>query len=543
MKNKNSDSSFVKFIVCVTMFYVIISILRGVGDIKDEMGITKENNISNKPNTLYILSSYENKAVENEVSEYARSIGKSVHFDYMGDLDIVEELNYNSKNYDAVWISNSMWLYMLNNPYLASDSKSISISPVVFGIKKSKAKELGLIENNVTNDTILNLIKEKKIKYVMSSVTQTNTGATAYLGFLSSLAGNPEVLTEDMLNNEELQNNLTSLFSGVERVSGDDDFLQKMFLNNDDYEAVIAAESSLIDINKELVKNKKEPLYLIYPTDGVAVNDSTFGFINNVSSKEELFLDIQGYLLSKDGQKMLGNNGVRTWYGGTNAKANKKLFNPDWGIDTTRYLNVTRFPSKNVITSAINLYIEKFRKPTHVVFCLDYSGSMYGSGEEELKKAMNYILNNSEASKDKLQFTKNDKITVIPFNSKVQGIWTSSNGVDTEKLLSNINSTASNGATALYDAIIEGLKVLDSEEDNNYTKTIIAMTDGAVNVGSYSSLEKKYKKINKDIPIYSITFGDAREYQLEEIAKLSNAKVFDGKTDLLKAFKEVRGYN
>ena len=31
--------------------------------------------------------------------------------------------------------------------------------------------------------------------------------------------------------------------------------------------------------------------------------------------------------------------------------------------------------------------------------------------------------------------------------------------------------------------------------------------------------------------------------QLEEIAYLTNAKVFDGRTDLLKAFKDVRGYN
>ena len=46
-----------------------------------------------------------------------------------------------------------------------------------------------------------------------------------------------------------------------------------------------------------------------------------------------------------------------------------------------------------------------------------------------------------------------------------------------------------------------------------------------------------------DIPIYSITFGDANEEQLDKIAELTNAKVFDGKTDLLKAFKQVRGYN
>ena len=533
MKKKNEN--FGKWIVfCVIILYILSKCNSGIENKFFEK--------TNSPDTLYILSSYENQTASKDVEKYAKKISKKVEFKYMGDLEIVEELNNNSSKYDAVWISNSMWLYMLNNSYLTTDSKSLSISPVVFGIKKSKAEELGLINNEITNTTILNLIKEKKIKYIMSSVTQTNTGATAYLGFLSSLAGNPEVLTEEMLDNEELNNNLIDIFSGVERVSGDEDYLEEMFLKSNDYEAVIAQESSLININKQLVNKKKEPLYLIYPSDGVAINDSTFAFINNDSKKEEVFLKIQSYLLSEKGQKMLEGKGVRTWYGGINPDSNKKIFNKDWGIDTSKYLNVTKFPSKKVITKAINLYIEKLRKPTHVVFCLDYSGSMYGDGEEQLKSAMNYILDYEKASKDKLQFSEKDRITVIAFGSNIKGIWTADNGKDTDSLVKNVNGLSPNGSTALYDAIIQGLKILDQDSDN-YTKTIIAMTDGMINVGSYDNLAKKYKKYKNNIPIYSITFGSADEKQLEEIAKLSNAKVFDGKTDLLKAFKEVRGYN
>ena len=69
------------------------------------------------------------------------------------------------------------------------------------------------------------------------------------------------------------------------------------------------------------------------------------------------------------------------------------------------------------------------------------------------------------------------------------------------------------------------------------------MTDGIINIGNYDELSSYYKKINKEIPVYSITFGSASEKELKRIAKLTNAKVFDGKTSLLNAFKEVRGYN
>ena len=530
------DNKLVFGIIAIIIFIYFISQVFTFVESKIE-GIVK-----NSSNTLYVLSSYENEEVSSEVIRYARSIGKKVEFTYMGDLDIVSELNSNSDKYDAVWISNSMWLYMLDNPYLTTNSKSISISPVVFGIKKEKAKELGLVDNNVTNTDILNLIKENKIKYIMSSVTQTNEGATAYLGFVSSLAGNPEVLTEEMLDDENLKNDLKNIFSGVQRVSGDEDFLEKMFLRSDDYEAVIASESSLININKELEKNKKDPLYLIYPTDGVAINDSTFGFIGNNKEKEETFLSIQSFLLSDNGKKILSDKGVRTWYGGVTKDSDKKIFNPKWGIDTNKYLSVTKFPSKKVITKAMNVYIENLRKPTHVVFCLDYSGSMYGEGETELKNAMDYILSYDKASADKLQFSSDDIITVITFSTDVEDIWTTDSALDTNKLIEDIRKKEPNGTTDLYGAIIEGLKILSKESDDK-TKTIIAMTDGMVNERSFSDLEKTYKKLNSDVPIYSIMFGDAYEYQLEEISELSNAKIFDGKKNLLKAFKEVRGYN
>ena len=79
--------------------------------------------------------------------------------------------------------------------------------------------------------------------------------------------------------------------------------------------------------------------------------------------------------------------------------------------------------------------------------------------------------------------------------------------------------------------------------ERNRDVLFILMTDGASNSGSFYQLKTSYNSIKKDIPIYSIMFGDALSYQLDEIARLTNAKVFDGRTNLLEAFKQVRGYN
>lgn len=91
------------------------------------------------------------------------------------------------------------------------------------------------------------------------------------------------------------------MFTGVQRVSGDEDFLKEMFLNNDSYEAVISDEASLININKTLKSKNKEELYLIYPSDGVALNDSALGFISNDKIKKRIFWNYNHtYLVMKD---------------------------------------------------------------------------------------------------------------------------------------------------------------------------------------------------------------------------------------------------
>ena len=311
------------------------------------------------------------------------------------------------------------------------------------------------------------------------------------------------------------------------------------------YNAMINYESSLIELNKKLVSENKEPLYLIYPSDGVAINDMPFSYINNDSKDDytkEKFNKIQNYLRSDEVTRILEEKGYRSWFGGIKKDTDENTFNKDWGIDTTKYLKDIKYPSKTVMTEALNLYIEMLRKPTHVVFCLDISGSMTGSGLEELQEAMNYILDYDKASIDKIQFSDTDKITVITFNGEVDKIYDTKLGNNTKDVIKIIDNLETQGTTNIYDPSIEALKILEKDTDD-YTKTVILMTDGASNAGSFKELKKYYEKTNKTIPIYSITFGSSREDQLEEIADLTNGKIFDGKKGLTRAFKEVRSYN
>ena len=73
---------------------------------------------------------------------------------------------------------------------------------------------------------------------------------------------------------------------------------------------------------------------------------------------------------------------------------------------------------------------------------------------------------------------------------------------------------------------------------------MILMTDGESN-GSHSmeDLKSAYQDGGYDVPIFSILFGEAYEEELQEIADLTNGRVFDGREDLVGAFRSVKGYN
>lgn len=489
---------------------------------------------------IRIISSTDNQDLELIIQKYADKNNLNVQIDYAGTLEIMDRLNA-GEEYDAVLASNSIWLYMLEN-VSTSNSKIISMNPVVFGIKKSKAEELGFIGKDVKLEDILSAIKEQKLKFAMTSATQTNTGACAYLGFLSTLAGNPEVLTEEYLEDENIKSDLTDLLNGVNRSSGSEEFLEEMYINGQ-CDAIVTYETSIININQK-IDNDEDTIYAIYTQDGVSISDSVFAYLGKTNtSKEEAFLKLQSYLLSNEGQEELIKTGRRVWYGGIKEDVDKSIFNPEWGIDTTKYITPIKFPSTQVIKKALSIYQSELRKPTHIVFALDYSGSMTGEGISQLRSAMKFILTEEEASKNYLQFSAKDKISFILFNTNVGEVYSVDNGLDTEEILTTINSVSPRGGTNIYDSVIKAIELLDKEDTNEYNVSIVLMTDGEENSGNYSNMVKAIKQEKNSIPVYSIMFGSASSRQLEDIATLTGGKVFDGRTNLLEAFKTVRGYN
>lgn len=501
---------------------------------------------------LDILSGSENESLKPVLDRFARESGVELHIDYRGSLDIMLALEDDSGGFDAVWPASSIWIDMGDRSKRAKNAESIMRSPVVFGIKKSVAQRLGWIGKDVTVGDILAAAGSGKIRYMMTSATQSNSGASAYLGYLASFAGNPEVLRSEQLHDPAVSEKLRRLLGTVNRTAGSSGWLKDLFLDKyDQYDGMVNYESLIIESNRALVRQHRDPLYAVYPVDGLAVADHPLAYIDRGdAAKQELFGKLQRYLLNPAVQREIFASGRRVGPAGIDAgAADPATFNPDWGIDLHRILSPVRYPAQDVIREALTLYQTTFRKPSITVYCLDYSGSMRAAGEDDLKGAMRILLDQATASRFLLQTSARDVTAVIPFNSRPMDRWTVQGNAehDLSELLGKITALQADGGTDIFTPVLEARRIIQSRPDlEGYAPAIILMTDGKSESGmSLEGFRQAWRAESRgaDIPVYSITFGQADQKQLDALAALSSGRVFDGRSDLVRAFRQAKGYN
>ncbi|HVO04446.1 MAG TPA: substrate-binding domain-containing protein, partial [Candidatus Cybelea sp.] len=344
-----------------------------------------------KPVDFKIVSGSENTVIEPIVQDFCKSHAMNCTFEYKGSLDIGADLAPGAQSdADAVWPAASLWIDLFDTGRKVKKLKSISQSPVILGVKLSKAKELGWTDHAVATKDIVQAVKDGKLKFLMTSATQSNSGASAYLAMLAVLAGQSDVIEANDLNDPTLQDQVKVLLSGVERSSGSSGWLSDLFLagrpDGSEYDAMWNYEAVIKETNDKLagkgLEGNWEKLWAIYPADGVFVADSPLGFIDRGRGPdvEKAFDDLQAYLESPDAQAKIAALGRRVALSGTGAKPE-----PDWNFDPAKLVNSVRTPAPDVIQAALTLYQESLRRPSLTAFCLDFSGSMQGEGETQLK--------------------------------------------------------------------------------------------------------------------------------------------------------------
>ena len=250
---------------------------------------------------------------------------------------------------------------------------------------------------------------------------------------------------------------------------------------------------------------------------------------------------LQSYLLSPEAQARIADDGRRTAPG----VAAQPKPDPSWNFDPGRLVPSIALPEPEVIGRALTLYQEVLRRPSLTAICLDFSGSMQGAGVDGVKAAMTDILTPAMAAQNLIQWTPQDRIIIIPFDGNVRWVSDADGSPAAQaQLLAKVNGEEANDGTDMYACAEKAFDVMApylSAPNNNYLPAIVIMTDGRSE--ERNDFPLIWRTHGRQVPIFGVTFGDADPQQLNDLANLTQARVFDGHADLVAAFRSVRGYN
>jgi Ca-activated chloride channel family protein len=500
-----------------------------------------------RPRTEFtIVSGSENQSLEPIVQEFCRKQGATCHIRYKGSLDIGLAIAENRIDFDAVWPANSIWIDLFDKAKTVRDLAPIMRSPVILGVRRGKAEELGWVKRDVTTSDIVEAVKGKRLTFLMTSATQSNSGAGAYIAMLSAALGHPDAIGVEDLEKQGLRETVRTLLSGVSRTAASSGWLADLYLKGLDqgvqYDAMWNYEAVIAETNQKLAGRKAELLYAIYPSDGVAFANSPLGFVDRGGGEapHKFFRDLQAHLLSRDVQAKLVEQFRRPAVGEATAGRPQ----PEWNYDPRRLVTLIRMPQADVVRSALTLYQEALRRPSLIAYCLDFSGSMRGRGEAALKEAMTFVLTPREAATMLVQHGREDRIFVLPFDSRVRSVHEGSGAeADQARLLAEVMREDANDGTDIYRCALRAMDLLSQVEDRGrYLAAIALMTDGKSDTQNRERFLQRWGTAG-ELPVFGITFGDADRSQLDQIAETTRARVFDGTKDLREAFRTMRGYN
>ena len=524
--------------------------------------------------TLRIASGSENKEAADAIQHACDASGVAVELTFMGSLDIMAVLKDGGRDYDAVWPASSIWVTMGDEQHVVKDAASTSTTPVVFGVARSKAEELGWVAGatdsagttgpagaagsttsagadgvaRVSTADIIAAVQAKKLTFAMTSATQSNSGASAYLAFLSALAGHDGPLTEGDLANDNLTSQVSQLLAGVDRSSGSSDWLKDMVVNDPQaHQAMVNYESLVIQADKQLTSAGNEPLMVVYPQDGIAVSDSPLGYVDRGQNLHDAFSKFQQALSDDDARLAMERVGRRTGLGGKLSFPDdgqvKDAFRAEWGVTTdASVLRSVTMPAADVMQKALQMYQGQLRKASFTAWVVDYSGSMAGEGKQGVVAGLQEALDPTKAAASMIQPADGDVNVLVAFSGSADAPLTA-RGTDTAALLAQAEKRAAIGGTDIYAGLLAAWDQLPPER-GSYTVAVVLMTDGQSMTDNRDRFLQRYDQDGGDVPIFSIMFGDADPTQLDDLSRLSNGKTFDGRTgSLADVFRQVKGYN
>lgn len=496
----------------------------------------------NDGETLTVLAGSELRDLEPLFDQIQNETGLQLEMKYTGTLDGAEALMAGEAT-DLAWFSHGKYLTLLQgaNARVLAQEK-IMLSPVVMGVKESKARAFGWVDNtNITWRDIAAKAESGELHYAMTNPASSNSGFTALVGVAAAFAGGGDALQVDQIDAAAMK----GLFKGQTLTAGSSGWLAESYVREQTtLDGMVNYESVLLGLNEGNQLNEK--LVLIYPKEGIITADYPLMLING--DKREQYDKLVAYLRTPEFQQTLMERTLRRPVI-PEVKLSDKF--------SSQLLVELPFPNNaQVIDSLLFAYLDEQRVPAHAFFVLDVSGSMEGQRLADLKAALVNLTGVDQSLTGQFsRFRSRERITMIPFSSGVVDRRefvidaTDSQSQDMTVVRDYVEALSANGGTAIFssleDAYAQVAQALQQDPERYYS--IVLMSDGENTEGdSLDGFLNYYRALpaqTKAVRTFTILFGDSSIDEMEAIAEETGGRVFDANAASLSSiFKQIRGY-
>ncbi len=504
-----------------------------------------------EPGTLRILAGSELADMQPVLDEAARATGVTVKFTFTGTLEGAEALANGSVDgkYDAVWFSSNRYLAGLPDAAkrLGNQVKIMS-SPVVLGLATSVVQRLGWAGKPVSWGEIAAQAGKKAFSYGMTDPSASNSGFSALVGVASALAAAGNAIDAQQIASVTPQ--LTQFFSAQALSAGSSGWLSDAYIRRatgpDPVDGLINYESVLLSANAS--GKLPEPLTLVYPSDGVVTADYPLSLLASVGDDaRSAHQRLSDYLRTPDVQKRIMETTQRR------PVVPGVALGPRF---TARDLVELPFPAtQQAVDALLQAYFDKIRRPSRTLYVLDTSGSMKGARIDSLRTALVGLTGADNSLTGRFRrFRSREEVTMLPFSTVPSRPSTFTvPEQDPSGELARIKAFAeglsANGGTAIYDSLSEAYRVLAplAARDPDRFTSVVLMTDGEnANGSSLADFQASFGSLPlamKQVPVFTVLFGEGSSDELTQVATLTGGKVFDARKGRLSdVFQEIRGY-
>jgi Ca-activated chloride channel family protein len=488
--------------------------------------------------TLSVIAGSELRDLEPYFDQIHRETGVTLAPTYSGTLSGIDRVEA-GEQFDLAWFANDKYLLLSDKQHRVKAQERIMLSPVVVGVKRSKANALGWVDRPVTWKDIAARAGDGSFLYAMTNPASSNSGFSAVIGVTAALAGTADAIRASDVDNAKL----ATFYRGQRLTSGSSGWLVDAYVHDQDrLDGIINYESSLIVLNAS--GNLKEPLVLIYPKEGVVTADYPLVLLSE--QKRDLYTKVVNYLKGDAFQRIIME---KTFRRPTNPSV---ALAPEF---TKKLLVELPFPNNVATVDAILLrYLNHNRVPSHSFYVLDTSGSMDGPRIEGVRAALHTLSGADPSLAGRFaRFENRERITLISFSDTVTTpvdleMHSANDTVTLEAVKTYADALQAGGSTAIFSALEAALDDAARARpgDGGRYDSIVLMTDGENNRGDdFARFQRRYEALApaNRVKIFPILFGEGNADQLRHIADLSGGRMFDStKESLSTVFKEIRGY-